>query len=1069
MRHRSARRSLFIAAAGLLASACSSDGGGGGVGFQLVRISLLEGQVWKVNQEIVFTFNQEVDFSSISLNTISIQTTGGAPATGTFTLRGTDQVVFQPNCPRRDDLSDTGLAAGGVPYVIRVVGRSSGAANTVRAASGEVLQVTQTRNFTTPVVVAPFDAFLDTQQGPPVPVVRAQGSSTLNASYIEVGGDPDDRVYFELDASQAIVLSPPGFELPLNLYSDPASRFAVIVEFNQAINPSSGNVSSDFMRLEFLDNSAAWRPLGTNVTLVANCTETGARVRLEPIGALPEGSQIRAVILDGVTDLVGETTTTVADNFALAASRAIDFSSLTPASALSDEFHESFDFGGESSLSFEDTAVLSASPRAEWGDGALTAAFQFEGTGGPNGTFDWVVEQGESLVIDTEGGVILGADGITAQIITGGRLDARNVLIEGEVVVQGISPLRIDATGDVIIRGLLDVSGADARDVIVPNTGNVAEVGGRGGPGGGRGGNSNEVISNSTQRGGFGQGPLALVNAGGQGGETGFADPILLGKEARRPGGGAGGRFAPDQGLGLISTNGGNGSAQGRSAVVQTRAALGGVRSSGPFVDANASNNFFGTRALATAGQVTSLQQGELPSVWGGYGGGGGGNADPATSFPTPGWTPSSDEKGGAGGGGGGALVIRALGKIQFGASGLIRCNGGRGGVGENTQNQDHIGGNGGSGSGGHVILETASFVDFTDGGVATNIGDRIAAIGGAGVPGPTPTVPAGLSAGGAGGPGVIQLHVPDSITPPSNSSATSDIVLPNAALATGVDAVTSPPANVLVPAFSSRSIARSEWVSVGAAALNPGGNPASLVEFLFQGINTTAGADEGKVLVTGDQVQELTPLLDEDLEGNPNVAVLADRLTLTLTDASLAPFGGTTGGLSNALYLRTPALLEDFVLRLSVAAQSQDFRVASALYDEGAAPLGDEVLSLTVLDEAGDLQDFITANTGLGTIHYRLIPRFFRVRTGGVENEIPTNAFVRIRFQGTGDDGTGAPDAANPLVDWTADIAEFNALNPEELQFFRFEVEFDLAGGAAVTADTQAISLDFLRIPFLF
>ena len=79
MRHRPATGSLLLAL-GLFTAACSSGGGGSnGVGFQLTGISLLEGDVWKINQEIVFTFSEPVDFSSVSLNTINIQTTTGFP------------------------------------------------------------------------------------------------------------------------------------------------------------------------------------------------------------------------------------------------------------------------------------------------------------------------------------------------------------------------------------------------------------------------------------------------------------------------------------------------------------------------------------------------------------------------------------------------------------------------------------------------------------------------------------------------------------------------------------------------------------------------------------------------------------------------------------------------------------------------------------------------------------------------------------------------------------------------------------------------------------------------------
>ena len=1065
MRHRSVCRS-FLIAFGVLTAACSSGSGGGGDGLQLTRISLLEGSVWKVNQEIVFTFSEPVDFSSVSLNTISIQTLLGTPATGSFFLRGVDRVVFQPSCPRNDLLSDSGLTAGGVAYVIRVAGRSSGAANTIRSSSGEALQVTQTRNFTTDALNS---AFLDTKPGGPLVIVRAQGSPDPDATYLELGGDPDDRVYFERDPNQNLVLSRPGFLVPLNLYGDPATRIAVVIQFDQSISPSSGNVSPDIMHLQFFDSAGVWRRLETRVTLLANCTDIGARVRLDPVGILPQGSQIRAVVLGGIADIVGETTGPADTGFAVADTQLVDYVSLTPADDLSDQFPESFDFGGGSALSFQDSSLLSASPAASWGNGLLTAAFRFEGTGGPGGTFDWLVEDGDRIVLDMDQGFILGADGVTIQVVDDGRIDVRNLTIEagGEVIAQGTQPLRIDATGDVIIRGLLDLSGTNASDVIVPNRGGEVEHGGAGGPGGGRGGSANEVITNSTPRGGVGQGPGSNTNAGGGGGESGFQVPTHLNlKEARRPGGGAGGRFAANGGA-----NGGPGAAVANSAVTGQPAPRGGTVASGPFVAGGASNDFFGTKAVATAGNVTSLIRGELPSLWGGYGGGGGGNANPADKFPTPNWTTSSDEKGGAGGGGGGGLHLRALGKIQFGAGGQIRSNGGRGGVGENVQNQDHIGGNGGSGSGGHIVLETASFIDFTDGGAAPNTPSRdwISALGGPSVTGPPVTgLAAGISVGGAGGPGVIQLHVPDSITAPSNILGTSDIVLPTPL--NQIDAVTSPAGNVLIPAFSARSVARSKWIALGGADQNPNGAPPSLVRFLFQGIETAAGPDEGKILVNGDEVREVDPLLDEDLEGNPNLTILADRVTLRVSGASLAPFGLSVGVVSNDLYLRTPALLEDFVLRLSVATQSQDFRVVSAAYSEGGASPGDESLSLTVSEETGDLQDFITANNALGTIHYELVPRFFRVVTGGSDSALPSTAFVRIRFQGAEDDGTGSPDEANPLVDWTGDIAQFNTLGDGELQFFRFEVEFDLdAAAQGITGDTEAVTLDFLKIPFVF
>jgi len=1074
MRDRSALRLLPLLVFVGLAAACSGGGGGGtGAGFQLTRISLLEGDTLKVNEEILFTFSQPISFASVSLNTISIKTLSGAPATGSFQLRTPNQVAFQPNCPTLDGLTDTGLRPDS-QYEIVVVGTSpTGATNTVRSAGGALLGVTQVRHFSTPSPTTPGQLFQDKKPNQsPEPVLREQGSSELQATYLEVGGDPDNRVYFELDPLQNLVLSVPGFEAPLNMYSDPATRLAVVIEFDQAVNPSSDNISSDRVRLEFLAFGGTWVPLGTRVTLLDNCSETGASVRLEPIGIVPPESKLRAVVLPSFEDLVSETNTQSQVNFAVTDTAAVVFTSLTPDDQKSDQLPESFDFGGEDPLSNQDTAALFGSPVAEWGDGLLESAFQFDGTGGPGGAFDWLVKSTDDLILDTDQDTLTGADGVTIQEVVGGVLNVRNLTIQagGTVRVQGPNPLRINATGDVAIRGLLDLSGFDADDVSALNSGDVLEEGAEGAAGGGKGGNANEVLTNSTARGSRGQGPFGEVNTGGQGGETGFSAAIN-GKDARRPGGGGGGRFARDQGT-LVAQAGSDGSPLATSAVTGTIPPKGGLVGAGSFPNIDNRDDLFGLRPIVEVGVLTELLQGELPSLWAGYGGGGGGNANPSAAFPTPNWTRSSDEKGGAGGGGGGALHIRALGKIIFGSTGQIVCDGGEGGLGENTLLQDHVGGSGGSGSGGHVILETASFIDFTDGNPLLAAHECVRAAGGPQVQGPA-TTGGPVSFGGAGGPGVLQVHVPNTLLSPSNSPLTSDIIVPNASVGSvdPLDDVMSPPGIVAIPEFGAKSQARSDWISIGGADQKPDGSVA-LLQFLFGGIQTAAGPDEGKVITTNGVVQPLPELLDEDLEGSSTLTLEPDRVTVTVSGTSLDVFlNGTTSGLSNDLYLRSPTLLENFALVLELAEDpdtNQEFTVGSAVYDEGATLLGDEELRITVADEgAGDLQDFVTANTGAGTIHLRLVPRYFRVTTGGVPDALPDGSYVRILFQAARDDGSGTPQELTPFV---ADISSFNGLIPGDLQFFRFEVEFELdALGTGVTADTDAVSLQFLSVPFVF
>jgi hypothetical protein len=1083
---RALRASVSLLAC-LAAASCSGGGGGGSAGttsFQVSNLSVPDGSVWQINREIVFTFTEPVDFTTVSANTINIRSIADVPATGVFRLRDPQTVVFQPNCPTLDDFSDAGLLPGGVTYVLRVPGLNS-SPNTVRSLTGTALGIQQTRTFSTPASTQASVAFQDTVLGPPAPIRREVGSSTSNATYLEIGGDPDQRVYFELDSNQQPVLSVPGFEVPLNLYSDIASRVAVLIAFDQPVNPSTTNISDARLRLEYLDGLGNWRSIDTRVTLEANCTETGSVVRLQPIGLLPPAASFRAVVSAGFQDLVGEAVQQTLETFAVAPTRPVDFSSLTPSDALSDELNESFDFGGDSPESFEDTEALFDTPVGEWGGGQLSAAFSFDGTGGPNGDFDWIVRTGEIFFFDTTNTPINGGpNGVPTTTLNAvnGIVDVRNLIIEagGEVRVQGPNPMKINATGEVIIRGKLDISGFNAKDVATLNTGNQVEIGGAGTGGGGKGGNANDNITEPSPRGGRGQGPFRQQNLGGEGGEMGFNSTNS--KNARRPGGGGGGRFAKDwvgtqsftSGFGMTAGPGNPGNPASIGALSQRTPAAGGLPGQGPFIDASSENDFFGVRPVVEAGEVTALIRGELPRLWAGYGGGGGGNAGRA--YPNPNWNLSADEKGGGGGGGAGALQIKALGRIAFGEEGLIVAVGGRGATGENTNFLDHIGGTGGGGSGGHVVLESATLVDFTDGGASLGIGARDFVLSAGPVlrTGPTGDVDTCCrthSNGGAGGPGVIQIHVPDAVSPPSTSSATSDILVPTQASVAlnPIDQVTSPPAYRMIPTFGARSKVRSKWISIGGADQKPNGTEG-LVSFLFGGIDTV----DGKILTQGSTVVDLTPLLtDDNLLGSSTAEILADGITLELTGAALdAIASGSTAGISNDVYLRTPALLADCALRMRVVqtpANFQDFTIASATYDEGTATAGDESLRITVTTEGGALDDF-NPNNAAGTTGFQLLPRFFRVVTNGLANSLPQTASVFVRFQAARDNGTGSPDELDPLVDWTSNIALFNNEVPGELQFFRFEVEFDLdAQAGGVTEDTEPVKLDFLKIPFVF
>ena len=191
-------------------------------------------------------------------------------------------------------------------------------------------------------------------------------------------------------------------------------------------------------------------------------------------------------------------------------------------------------------------------------------------------------------------------------------------------------------------------------------------------------------------------------------------------------------------------------------------------------------------RARARPGDGVGVPRGAAGTPWAGAGGGGGGDAaklPPGQSFPSSTFVPGGDEKGAGGGGGGGSVHILSLGPIRFGPSGQIKARGGPGGGGENTIFLNRVGGGSGGGSGGHVVLETAAFVDLSQAqGFALDVrggqggagkDDR----GGAyrtntGIQETSPkkdACPPGFTgclghvdgAGGDGSPGLIQLHVP--------------------------------------------------------------------------------------------------------------------------------------------------------------------------------------------------------------------------------------------------------------------------------------------------------------------
>jgi hypothetical protein len=782
-------------------------------------------------------------------------------------------------------------------------------------------------------------------------------------------------------------------------------------------------------------------------------------VRLVPLGTFPPDGFVRAVIDAGFEDLVGEATNAALEEFAIAEVGAVAFSGLDPAGAVADEIREEFDFGAESPLSLADPLAPPDDEQAHWGQGELRAKVDFVTLPPELREFDWVVRTGEEFLFDTTGTSVPGGpNGVrtTIQETVGGFVVVRDLLVEsgGTLRVQGPNPMVVHASGRVTIQGSIDASGFDARDE--NEFFSSAMQGGPGTAGGGAGGTS---LAGANARGEAGSGAFG-TGSGGQGGESSFG-PSTLSELARRGGGGGGGRFARDQGA-LSAERGADGGG-GTGAESGQTPARGGAAGPEIFIDGDPTNDYFGLAPIVDAsGAVIGRRRGELLRIHAGAGGGTGGDSITSRSFPPPGLVP----EGGGGGGGGGALHIRALGRIVFGPLGRIRANGGRGGRRIIASQLDIItAACGGSGSGGHVILESAEAIDFTGGGPGVPVQPWVQAIGGPRVI----QVPSQGGAGGAGGPGVVQLHVLHPERAPGD--AQSHVILPLDALddPDPLAAVCRPRPHVLYPSGRSLSGALSRWIPLGAAGEGGPGRPESVVGFLFGGIETAPGEDEGKVRTSGGRVPELAPLLGPALLAGPGVALLADGASLALSGNVLAPLRASAQPISPDVYLRTPALLAGFTLRLANASdpgRRADLAVAGARYDDAAS-----TLTLVLGGLTGTLGEAVAELGGEDQVELALVPRFFRVRLGPSGTDLlPDSHFVRILFQGAADDGTGRADERNPLVDWTGDVGAFGALAPGALDFVRFRVELELdADEDGFDPEAHSLALEFLRLPLRF
>lgn len=1129
----------LLLSVGLAVGGCggSSSGGGSALGgsFGLESSSVTDGQVWQINRPIEFAFNKPVDFSTVNPNTIQIADLSGQPAVGTFLLKASDSrvVIFQPRCPTKADFSDAGLKPGGRQYRIRISDQDTGAGS-ILSTDGQGVAASQSVLFSTPQSTFPPDLFLDPVIGAPTPVQGfVDGAGNVRGTRFELQ-DGTAVLPFRLNTAGEGVLPPeegapagsPPQRVPLNLYSDISSRFTLLVEFNQPVLPTAENIATSRVRIEF-QNGGEWIAFPTRLTLVANCTDTGATLALTPVGVLPQNRVFRVYVGPEFEDLVGDRNILALTDFATMTS--VFFTEDGTPGGLDvdfrDEVLEDFILSGSSPASLEDRGAVFPRPRATWAGGQLSPAFDFQGNGGPGGNFDWHIPPNTEFVLDTSSTLILGGPGgipTSSQLVVNGLVNVRNLLIPATSTlrVQGPNPARFLCSGTVQILGLLTINGNNAQPVYSVNSPSQPEPGALGNGGGGSGGIGSFLTNQTTTRGGDGNGAFGQIGGGGQGGESGWNPDGSSNGILRRAAGGGGGTFGPDvlrtghagstcpdqAIIGLDAESGFPGAVTANSAL-RTGETMpwGGRVGPQPFGNVDSGDDFWGTLLRNFAGGNPQLVTGELPTPWAGAGGGAGGDATRSASYPPAELIPTDHNKGAGGGGGAGALSISALGDIRIGAQGRIWANGGHGSGGENTAGTNRIGGGSGGGSGGHIVLQSAGRIDLS---AVPNSVIAISARGGQG----------GAGADDLGGAATAETaQAQDSIhsgnTGPGTDNPFLDPVpgdcLQNAGgtafgvffvRGAGGDGgpglvqmhVASLPGDVIGPGNSVAQIGTAvrpkpvgysttsnSWVdqllptfsrfSQGQSRWIPlGGVSYSISDPLV--LNPIEflfqGTDAGGLVQTsGGTVVELPPLLAPatPLEEPGLPDIASDDPRVLLVDAD--ELSG-----ADVVYRLNPNLLRQFRVRIG----SQVFVVQSAeILSEnagvGAGETTGEVLALRVSSAGPTLP-------AQGLV--QVIPRYFGISTDSVADGLPSTASVKIDFQAAPANADGDPDEANLFPGnaapqnegWASSISTLNVPGNVNFRFFRFRVIFDLAnGGGSLTVNTPRPVVEFLRVPFEF
>ncbi len=732
-----------------------------------------------LNQAIQVTFTQDVDLSSVDLNSWSFTAydsrsgrSTGEQVIGRFSYApafngGVNKRVIQflPTFPTNDTFDNGGFRPGR-RYEVHLNGAESKTTPVIRSVFGQVLQRGFTFSFTTPNGSTPEELFYDSKPGGPK----------------KVSLDPEDTVE------------------KLNFFMGGGLE-AVTLVFNQPLNPSSLSFNDKHIYMQYKDpdlNLSGMTRIPAILKLAQNLPEK-AVVTLTPKGVLPSNAEIEVIVEPELEDIAGESNlgdpafTRVFGKFKTAPATSFQYD------AIVEDFREKTLF---------DMEAPHKEPLAMWGKGKLQASFDF---GGSVTLFDFEPHDKE-LILNTDFTQVVPKQGIP-YTVSGGIFEFRNILIPEGVQVrgQGTNPLVFLATGTVEVRGVLSVDGGNGDRVDTLASANFSTPGGIGVCQGGKGGQGSPVTVTSSKKGDDGFGPNNTPSGGGKGGHSAYGGSTSTCYGA----GGGGGSYTTKGDPKYLASSftqmtgkGGDGGLY--DAVLGPNSTPKGGEP-GPVVwtDKDPDNNFYG-RDVRTINGRDTIVIGELKAPLGGQGGGGGGDRIPASTVPNPGFP--ADNKGGGGGAGGGVLIIKAIGPIIVTKTGRITANGGNGGGGE-AAGSCNQGGGGAGGAGGTVILMSAQKIQIEakDSASIQNGLFPVSADGGVGTTG-TYGGGGGFSSkyprrnigrpnrGGFGGMGLVELFAPDPV---------NNIVIPQGQIR---------PEPIRLPStFGFLSRARSKWIFTGA------------------------------------------------------------------------------------------------------------------------------------------------------------------------------------------------------------------------------------------------------------